>query len=62
MFSGVVAEFVLRNLTGFSPPDFAKFLMLFVYAGISVFFAWIFYLYVEKPFIEFSHKFKLKKN
>jgi len=37
--------------------------MVFVYAGCAIFFAWLFYLAVEKPFIRFSQKIsrKIKK-
>lgn len=62
LFSGIVSEFVLRNLTGMEPSEGVKVFMLFVYTGIAVAFAWVFYLLVEKPFIRFSHRFKLKKN
>lgn len=59
--SGVVAEFVLRNITGLSPSDPVKVLMLFVYAGISVFFAWIFYKAVEEPSLRWSKRISLSR-
>ena len=61
MFSGIMAEFVLRNLTGMNPSEPVKLIMLVVYTGIAVLFAWLFYLFIEKPSINFSHRFRLKK-
>lgn len=54
-FTGIISEFVLRNLTGMSPSMPVKTLMVFVYAGLAVCFAWLFYRFIEKPFIHLSH-------
>lgn len=61
--TGISAEFILRNLTGMSPPEPLRTIMVFVYAGCAIVFAWLFYLAVEKPFIRFSQKIssKIKK-
>lgn len=58
--SGVVAEFVLRNITGLAPSDPVKVVMLFVYGGISILFAWLFYKAVEEPALKWSKKVRLK--
>ena len=54
--TGISAEFILRNITGMSPPEPLRTLMVFVYAGCAILFAWLFYLAVEKPFINFSQR------
>ncbi|MBL0343133.1 MAG: acyltransferase [Bacteroidetes bacterium] len=59
--SGVVAEFLLRNLTGFHLSDPIKVLMFFVYIAISIAFAWIFYKLIEAPSMNWSKKIRLKK-
>ncbi len=55
-FSGAAAEFVLKQVTGENMSDPAKVFMLFIYVGIAVVFAWLFYLAFEKPFISVSQK------
>ncbi len=57
--SGVVAEFVLRNVSGMTPSDPVKVVMLVVYCCISIFFAWIFYKVVEEPSWRWSKKISL---
>ncbi|HMT27946.1 MAG TPA: acyltransferase [Bacteroidia bacterium] len=57
--SGVVAEFLFRNITGLTPNDPTKILMLFVYIGCSILFAWIFYKLVEAPSMQLSKKIKV---
>jgi peptidoglycan/LPS O-acetylase OafA/YrhL len=57
--SGVVAEFVLRNISGLTPSDPVKVIMLAVYCCISVFFAWLFYKAVEEPSLRWSKKIHL---
>ena len=59
--SGVVAEFVLRNLTGMHLSDPLKGFMLFVYVGCSIFCAWIFFKIVEEPSLRLSKKIYLNK-
>ena len=61
LFTGIMAEFVLRNITGMAPSETVKVIMLFVYTGIAIVFAWLFYLFIEKPCINLSHKFKHKR-
>ena len=60
-FSGVVAEFLLRNITGHDVSDPVKILMLLIYTAISIAFAYVFYLVIEKPFIRISHQLFNKK-
>ena len=60
-FSGVASEFILKKITGESLPELTKLVMLFVYSGCSVLFAWVFYMMVEKPFIRLSQKVRARK-
>lgn len=57
--SGVVAEFFLRNISGMSPGDPVKVLMFFIYVGISIIFAYVFYRLVEGPSHKLSKKIRL---
>ncbi|MDQ3050006.1 MAG: acyltransferase [Bacteroidota bacterium] len=54
--SGVVAEFVLRNLSGNDPSEPVKVLMFLIYLGIAIAFAWVFYKLVEEPFLRLSKR------
>ena len=54
--TGVVAEIILRNLYGMNPPEPVKFLMFFVYLGLAIGAAWIFYKLIEEPFFKLSKK------
>lgn len=55
-FSGVVAEYLLRNITGYEVSDPVKVAMLIIYTAIAIAFAYVFYLIIEKPFIKISHR------
>ncbi|HMT27945.1 MAG TPA: acyltransferase [Bacteroidia bacterium] len=57
-FAGIASEFILRNLTGMEVSEPVKVLMVFVYTGIAIIFAWMFYMLIEKPFIHLSQKIK----
>jgi len=57
-FTGIASEFVLRNFTGMEVSEPLKVIMIFVYTGCAVVFAWLFYSFIEKPFIRFSQKIK----
>ncbi|MBK8417137.1 MAG: acyltransferase [Bacteroidetes bacterium] len=54
-FSGVVAEYLLRNITGYDVSDPLKVILLIIYTLIAIAFAYVFYLIIEKPFIRISH-------
>ncbi len=57
-FSGVASEFVLRNVTGLQVSEPLKVVMVFVYTGIAIIFAWIFYKLVEIPSLKLSKRIK----
>lgn len=59
-FTGISSEFVLRNLTGMEVSEPLKVIMVFVYTGCAVLFAWLFYMFIEKPFISLSQKIQTK--
>lgn len=59
-FAGITSEYVLRNLTGLEVSEPLKVVMVFVYTGCAILFAWIFYMLVEKPFIHLSKKIKTR--
>lgn len=54
--TGVVSEFILRNLYGTNPAESVKFLMFLIYLAIAIGGAWIFYKLVEEPFFRLSKK------
>jgi len=58
--TGIVAEFILRNFYGPDPSEMVKFVMFFVYLGLAITFAWIFYKVVEEPFMNMSKKVRIK--
>ncbi len=58
--TGVVAEFVLRNLYGENPGEPVKIIMFFVYILIAIAFAWVFYKLVEEPFLRLSKRISIK--
>lgn len=59
--SGVVAEFFFRNITGLTPDNPTKVLMLFIYVGCSILFAYVFYKLVEAPSMKLSKKIRVHK-
>ncbi|MBL0343134.1 MAG: acyltransferase [Bacteroidetes bacterium] len=60
-FAGITAEFILRNLTGLQVSEPLKVVMVLVYTGIAILFAWIFYLLIETPSLRLAQKIKLTK-
>ncbi len=54
--TGVIAEFVLRNLYGNDPAEPVKIMMFIIYVGLSIAFAYIFYKLVEEPFLRLSKR------
>lgn len=57
-FAGITSEFVLRNLTGMQVSEPLKVIMIFVYTGIAIVFAWLFYLLIETPSLKLSKRLK----
>ena len=55
---GLMAEIVLKRVITIHQYPMGKIVMLFIYTGISILFAAIFYKYVEKPAINYSKKIK----
>ena len=56
---GLMSEIVIKRIINIHESPIGKILMLFVYTGITILFASIFYRYMEKPFIIYAKKIKL---
>lgn len=55
---GIIAEIALKRVISIHDYPMGKIVMLFVYTGIAIAFAALFYKYVEKPAIHLSKKIK----
>ena len=60
--TGIVAEYILRNLYGPNPSDPVKFIMFLVYLSLAIGAGWVFYKLVEEPFMNLSKKIVINPN
>ncbi len=58
---GSISEIVLKRITNLHEYPFGKIIMILIYTSIAICFAYLFYKYIEQPFIQYSKAIKSNK-